>query len=182
MNIKRSFASFLSAAIFLACANESHAQYFPLSAIGWSSSAPLCQILPGSAASFDNYSAPSSVSFAANSFGTIGLICNVNGIMNGLRPGQMNGGAFTFSNPDPFSGCTASVQLVDRTTATPVYAWTSDTGYIFSGMTTIALGSPGLSMDPTHTYDVEMYLYRPKSPSGKNQCNPIAYAAYIGMR
>jgi hypothetical protein len=85
----------------LACADQSHAQILdqngPLGIIGWSSSAPLCQVLPGSPAIFINYGAPSSVS----------------------------------------------------------------------------------SLNAGHTYDVEMYLYRPKSLAGIYNCNPTAYAAFI---
>jgi hypothetical protein len=184
MKIKTLFASFLVAGIGFACADQSHAQFLdqngPFGAIGWSSSAPLCQVLPGSAASFTNYSAPSSVSFAANSFGTIGLICNMPGIMNGLTPSDMNYVAFTFSNPNASSGCTASVQLVDRTTATPVYSWATPQSTSYNGIWTVNAGSPTISsLNAGHTYDVEMYLYRPKSLAGVYNCNPTAYAAFL---
>ena len=184
MKIKTLFASFLLAGLGLACADTAHAQFVypngPGESIGWSSSAPLCQVLPGSVASFTNYSAPSSVSFAANSYGTIGLICNMPGIMNGWAPNDMNAVAFTFSNPNASSGCTASVQLVDRTTATPVYSWATPETTNYNGIWTANAGSPTInSLNVSHTYDVEIYLYRPKSLVGVYHCNPTAYAVYL---
>jgi hypothetical protein len=184
MKIKTLFASLLVAGIRLACADQSYAQLLdqngPLGIIGWSSSAPLCQVLPGSAASFINYSAPSSVSFAANSYGTIGLICNMPGIMNGLTPNDINDVAFTFSNPNASSGCTASVQLVDRTTATPVYSWATPQSTSYNGIWTVNAGSQTIgSLNAGHTYDVEMYLYRPNSLSGVSHCNPTVYAVFL---
>jgi hypothetical protein len=187
MSIKTLFASFLIAGMGLVCAGQSNAelapvvnQNFPLPSgdIGWSSSAPLCQVLPGSAASFTNYSAPSSVSFAAKSFGTIGLICNVPGIM--VDPRTIGYIVFTFSNPNASSGCTASVQLVDRTTAAPIQSWTTPplTSYTDIWTALIPFDYPLNGLDMRHTYDVEMYLYRPKSDSN---CNPTAYAAYLAV-
>jgi hypothetical protein len=111
------------------------------------------------------------------SFGTIGLICNMPGIMNGLDPNLIGGLAFTFSNPNA-SGCTASVELVDRTTAAAIKSWNTPPLTSYTGVWTanIAFDSVVNTLDLSHTYDVEMYLYRPKSNSN---CNPTAYAAYL---
>ena len=181
MKIKTSIMA-LAAALTLVGASQAHAQQLdqngPLGNSGWSSSAPLCKILPGSAASAVNYSAPSFMTFAPNSYGTIGLICNMNGITNGLTPLDMNAIAFSFSNPNPEAGCTATVQLVDRTTATPVYYWTTGRSTNYKGIWTVNTGSPSRgSLYFNHTYDVEMYLSRPQS--AVNSCNPIAYAAFL---
>jgi hypothetical protein len=100
------------------------------------------------------------------------------GIMNGLDPNLIGGLAFTFSNPNASSGCTASVELVDRTTAAAIKSWNTPPLTSYTGVWTanIAFDSVVNTLDLSHTYDVEMYLYRPKSNSN---CNPTAYAAYL---
>jgi hypothetical protein len=180
MKIKMFMAS-LALALSLASANQLLAQVTldktgPAGSIGWSSSATLCKILPGSAPSTLYYPA-GTVTFGKNNFGTIGLICSMPGIVNGNDPRLINNVAFSFSNPNDQYGCSVSVYFVDRTTGLS-NGWASDRSRDFSGIWTANVGLNGNTLPLTnHTYDVDIYLYRPRS--GINLCNPIAYSAFM---
>jgi len=162
-------------------ANEASAQSItvtqnpPSGLIGWSTSAPLCTKIAGTAAFAINYSAPSFVAFAPGAYGTVGLICEMPGIMNGLNWANINFLAFTFSNPTPGLGCSAEVQLVDRTTATPVSHWATDPMTFYAGVWTAEI--PQRTLPQNHTYDVEFYLHRPQS--AVDSCHPAAYAGFL---
>ena len=120
MKLRILSASLPVVALALAGANQACAQTLtqngPSGLIGWSTSAPLCTKVAGSAAFAIDYSGPSFVAFAPNAYGTVTLICNMPGIMNGLSWPYINALAFTFTNATAGLGCGAEVQLVDRTT------------------------------------------------------------------
>jgi hypothetical protein len=175
----RMFIAFLPVALTLAGANQASAQTVtqqgPLGTIGWSVSAPLCTKVAGSAAIAIDYSAPSSVSFAPNAYGTVTLICNMPGIMNGLTWASINVLAFTFTNATAGLGCSAEVQLVDRTTATAIAHWATNPLIVYNGIWTAEVGSTRLPQN--HTYDVEFRLHRPQS--AVNSCHPAVYAGFL---
>ena len=178
MKIRMLIAS-LPVALTLAGANQASAQTVtqngPSGWIGWSVSAPLCTKVAGSAAIAINYSGPSFVAFAPNAYGTVALICTMPGIMNGLSWANINALAFTFSNATAGLGCSAEVQLVDRTTATPVSHWATNPLTVYHGIWTAEIFQPRLPQN--HTYDVEFYLHRPQS--AVNSCNPVVYAGFL---
>jgi hypothetical protein len=178
MKIRMLIAS-LPVALTLAGANQASAQSVtqnaPSGLIGWSKSAPLCTKVAGSAALAINYSAPSFVTFAPNAYGTVTLICDMPGIMNGLSWANINALAFTFSNATAGLGCGAEVHLVDRTTATPVSHWATDPWTVYNGIWTAEIVQPRLPQN--HTYDVEFRLHRPQS--AVNSCHPAVYAAFL---
>jgi hypothetical protein len=178
MKLRMLIAS-LPVALIFACGNQASAQTVtqngPSGVIGWSTSAPLCTKVAGSAAIAINYSAPSFVSFADNAYGTVTLICNMPGIMNGLSWANINALAFTFTNGTAGLGCGAEVQLVDRTTATPVSHWATDPMTVYNGIWTAEIVQPRLPQ--SHTYDVEFRLHRP--PSAVNTCRPAVYAGFL---
>jgi hypothetical protein len=147
-------------------------QYGPATFAGWSSSAPLCVLLPGSAASTVDY-ANGVVSFTKSSSGTIGLDCTVGNIGNGLAPSDIGTASLTFSNNGgAANGCTVEFFYTDRTLGDPV-GWTSG-NQSFNGTWTVNIG---IGVIPNHAYDVDVYLYRPKGAVGK--CTPTAFAAYL---
>ena len=157
-----------------ACA-DTVTQNAPSGWIGWSVSAPLCTKVAGSAAIAIDYSAPSNVAFAPNAYGTVVLICNMPGIMNGLSWANINALAFTFTNGTAGLGCGAEVQLVDRTTATPVTHWATNPLTVYNGIWTAEILQPRLPQN--HTYDVEFRLHRPQS--AVNSCHPAVYAGFL---
>jgi hypothetical protein len=179
MKIRTLIVSLPVVALTLAGANQAPAQGVtqnaPSGAIGWSTSAPLCTKLAGSADVAINYSAPSFVAFAPNAYGTVNLICNMPGIMNGLSWANINALAFTFSNATAGLGCSAEVFLVDRTTATPVSHWATDPLTVYNGIWTAEIVQPTLPQN--HTYDVEFRLTRPQSEV--NSCHPAVYAGFL---
>lgn len=169
----------LPVALTLTWANQASAQSVtqnaPSGVIGWSTSAPLCTKVAGSAALAINFSAPSFVAFAPGAYGTVTLICNMQGIMNGLSWAHINALAFTFSNATAGLGCGAEVQLVDRTTATPVSHWATNPMTVYNGIWTVEILQPTLPQN--HTYDVEFRLHRPQS--AVDSCSPAAYAGFL---
>ncbi len=150
-------------------------QNAPSGLIGWSVSAPLCTKLAGSAALAINYSAPSFVAFAPGAFGTVSLICDMPGIMNGLTWANINTLALAFSNDTAGLGCGAEVYLVDRTTATPVSHWGTNPFTLYRGIWTAEIPQPTLPQN--HTFDVEFHLSRPQS--AVNSCSPAVYAGFL---
>ena len=175
------FIASLVLILSLAGANLALAQTFeaasldqngPYTYAGWSSSAPLCQVLPGSAAATVDY-ANGVVSFTKTSYGTIGLICTVSNIGNGIGPSDIGSAAFTFSNNGgAANGCTVEYFYTDRTVGDPV-GWTSGS-QAFTGTWTANIS---VSVIPNHAYDMGMYLYRPKTAVGK--CTPTAFAVFL---
>lgn len=155
----------------------------PSTEVGWNTPASLCQILPGSAQSTVDY-VGGSVSFAPNASGTIGLICNMPGTMNGLIPAghPVDYVALSFSNPNVAAGCTASVFMIDRATGA-VDGWTSDKSTNFSGIWTAhAPLNKTAPLATNHTHDVDVYLFRPASAG--NTCNPMArgmFTEYVNV-
>lgn len=148
----------------------------PNGTIGWSTSAPVCQKMDWSAPISTNFGGPSFVGFAPGASGSVVLMCNVNGISNGLNFSHINTLEFVFSNATAGFGCSVEIQLVDRTTLTTGVRWATDSMTVYSGVTTVNIGGfPALL--PTHTYDLEFYVRRP--PSAVNICNPVVYAAYL---
>src|SRR3954447_21573424 len=114
MKIRMLIAS-LPVALTLAGANQASAktvtQHGPSGLIGWSTSAPLCTKVAGSAAFAIDFSGPSSVTLAPNAYGTVTLICNMPGIMNGLSWPYINALAFTFSKATAGLGCPLTLHL-----------------------------------------------------------------------
>lgn len=110
-----------------------------------------------------------------NAYGTVTLICDMPGIMNRLSWANINALAFTFSNATAGLGCGAEVQLVDRTTATPVSHWATDPFTFYDGIWTAEIPQPTLPQN--HTYDVEFRLHRPQS--AVNSCHPAVYAGFL---
>jgi hypothetical protein len=165
----------LAALIGLAGVRPAPAQTFldqngPWYQVGWSSSAALCQLMPGSAASNMNI-VTGTVSFAPNSYGTIGLVCSVTN-----SPLDISYLAYSFSNPSPQFGCTSSAYLVDRTTGL-LDGWVTD-GQSRSGVWTANILLTKATVPLTnHTYDTDVYLSRPQSAVGS--CNPVAYALFL---
>jgi len=148
----------------------------PTGTVGWSSPASLCQLLPGSAPSIVDY-ATGGVTFAANSFGTIGLACPMQGTMNGVLPKDINQVALRFSNPTPAAGCAISVYFVDRFTGLNS-GWASDKSHDLTGVWTANIWLNGSTSPATqHTYDVDVYLFRPQS--AETSCNPVAFGMFM---
>ena len=161
----------------LACASLLHAQQQtgPSGIIGWSQEAALCTKLPGSAASSSNYEI-GAVTFTATSYGTIGLACTVPGIANGVSPSGINAFAFSFLDPGgEAGGCTVSAYLVNRTAPADAAGWSSGQSFSDKVWTVDVGAGPALNM--SDFYDVDLYLYRPKSAVGV--CSPAAYGAYL---
>jgi hypothetical protein len=90
----------IALAVNLASATLTHAQQLggPSGSVGWSETATLCKLLPGSPATTFNY-ATGAVNFTSRSFGKIGLACSVPGIMDGVDVGSINSYAFSFNDP-----------------------------------------------------------------------------------
>jgi hypothetical protein len=146
----------------------------PTGPIGWSSSAVLCHVLPGAAHQDLDY-IHGTVTFTSTSYGRIGYVCSVPGIMNRLTPGDINDFAFSFSNPSAQSGgCTISVDFLDSTTSL-TDTWT--TGESLSGLWTANIPLVHTYPLTDHAYDIRFYLNRPQS--AVNVCNPVAYAAFM---
>jgi hypothetical protein len=179
MKTKACLAS-LAVVIALASSHQALAQTFldqngPDFQVAWSSSAALCQLMPGSAASTVNI-VTGTVSFAPNSYGTIGLICSMSEIGNGLLPADISDLAYSFSNPSPQFGCTSSTYFVDRTTGLHD-GWILD-GIPRNGVRTVNVQLTKATLPLTnHTYDTDVYLFRPKSAVAL--CNPVAYSLFM---
>jgi len=154
----------------------------PLGAIGWSESADLCKVLPGSAASKVNY-AQGTLSFTAASFGTIRLACPMSGIMNGIDVGSINDFAFSFSDVGGQTGvCTVAATFVDHTTGI-VTNWSSggsfNPRYTFHGPIpwTVDIGLNNFPLNAADLYEVDITLTRPKTAVGV--CFPTAFGVYM---
>jgi len=108
-----------------AAAQVSYSTTGPTGVVGWSSPATGCLIDPSSASVgfFDYYVngvvSAKAVFFAPAAHGTILLRCPVQGIMNLLAPGAINGFALKFNNYSYFDqpGCTIQAQLVPNSVA-----------------------------------------------------------------
>ena len=144
----------------------------PLGGVGWSSSAPLCVLPSASAPATVDY-VNGAVSFTKTSSGTIVLLCSMNTIGNGLTPTDINAVALTFSNNGgAANSCTIVYEYVDRSTG-DVAGWNTGT-QVFNGIWT---ANVGLTMVPNHTYDIDIYLYRPKA--AVKSCNPTVYGVFM---
>lgn len=184
MKIKLLF-SVLAITVGLTAVNQANAQDIepivaPVGLVGWNSPASLCQTMPGSAQSSVDY-AVGAVSFAPGASGTIGLICHMPGVMNGVDPKKMTGLALSFSNPNAPAGCDVSVYMVDRTTGAATGEKLKSGN--FQGVWTANLpisqtvGPPVLPPVLNHTHDVDVYLSR--SQTAGESCNPVAFGMFL---
>jgi len=155
----------------------------PSGSVGWSESAALCRLLPNSAASSFNFET-GAVTFNGASYGTIGLACTVPGIANALSPFVINAYAFSFLDPSGEPGpttpeCSVAAYLVDRTAPAVLEGWSSEKSFSGSRFWTVDvhLNNSNNNLVNGHFYDVDIYLFRPKSAVGK--CSPTAYGAYL---
>jgi hypothetical protein len=74
-------------------------------------------------------------------------------------------------------GCSVAAYLVDRTAPAVLEGWRSEKSFSGSRFWTVDLNNSNNNLVNGHFYDVDIYLFRPKSAVGK--CSPTAYGAYL---
>jgi len=181
-----------------AAAQVSYSTTGPTGVVGWSSPATGCLIDPSSApvAFFSAYVngvvSAKGVFFAPAAHGTILLRCPVQGIMNLLAPGDINGFALKFNNASFFSqpGCTIQAQLLPNSVAPgitipdPYSAPVQGIVDAPPGETTLqgiltaemALSAP---LNTSQTYEVDITLTRTRLAATLDFCNPVTFGAFL---
>ncbi len=178
-------ASVLAIALFLAAAIAIPARAQttiistnPIGIVGWTERAADCRIVRG--AGLANV-ASGTVTFRANSFGTITLECQPTAIMR-VDPTALNAFGLTFRNDNGFVGgvdqCLLSVSVGQ-------YPYgggfpTSLGGFSTAGQSFTGVETANTALQGTLAYDNNMYLVSVALVrNGGATCNPIAVATFL---
>jgi hypothetical protein len=173
------FALFLAATIAIpARAQTTIISTGPIGIVGWTERAADCRIVRGAGLATLN---SGTVTFRANSFGTITLECQPTAIMR-VDPTAINALGLTFRNDNGFVGgvdhCLLSVSLgaYPYNGGLPILV----TDFSTAGQSFTGVETSNTATTATLTYDTNMYLVSVALVRNTGAtCNPIAVAAFL---
>ena len=150
----------------------------PIGIVGWTERAADCRIAHGAALA---NVATGTVTFRANSFGTIALECLPTAIMR-VDPTALNALGLTFRNDNGFVGGVDHCLLSVNIGAYPYSGGlpTLVTAFSTAGQSFTGVETSNTNLGATLTYDTNMYIVSVALVRNTGAtCNPIAVATFL---